>query len=341
MSRDDVKPLNYCRDAIRDLMELERNLAFSAPFSAYAIRNVVQMLKDSVKFILPNCADFIAPEDLRQTHLDLARLPYPLAQDPLKPITASTKRIALCWELSEEFELVPGCNRPAFLNLPEGGVFICSIYWLDNEKRWTLSFGGAFYPYDNTLGSAKRMDDVPEGSLLAMASMIRAGRARKTSNRFACEPFVVLKEIADTALAQLGSREALDAGMMLNNFDEVSAFINACSILNCANVMVDSLPAGTTNQKKFVRGRRVAIADKKDKPAYTYKVLQITEERTRSSHTENRPGGGGGTKKMHLRRGHIRRLEERTVWVRPALINSDSGYGFADKDYKLTKKKPH
>nr|WP_160174208.1 hypothetical protein [Erwinia amylovora]CDM08050.1 hypothetical protein EAMY692_p10003 [Erwinia amylovora] len=78
MNNDDVRTLNYCREAIKDLTELAENLTVVAPFSAYSIRSIVQMLKDSQKFILPNCAEFIAPEDIRQTHLDLARLPYPI-----------------------------------------------------------------------------------------------------------------------------------------------------------------------------------------------------------------------------------------------------------------------
>ncbi|WP_125366816.1 hypothetical protein [Enterobacter cloacae] len=75
MTNDDIRPLNYCREAIKDLTKLAEDLARVAPYSAYSIRNIIQMLRDSQKFILPNCAEFIAPEDIRQTHLDLARLP--------------------------------------------------------------------------------------------------------------------------------------------------------------------------------------------------------------------------------------------------------------------------
>ena len=77
MTREAITPLNYTSSAIDDLRELERNCLYEAPYSAYVLRNVINLLENSVKFILPNCADFIAPEDLRQTHLDLARLPYP------------------------------------------------------------------------------------------------------------------------------------------------------------------------------------------------------------------------------------------------------------------------
>lgn len=350
MIMEDVKPLNYCRDAIKDLTELERKFSVAAPFSAYAVRNIIRMLKDSVKFILPNCAEFIAPDELRQTHLDLARLPYPvvafeapwvkpgpIAQDPLHPIEVSSKRIALCWEIRSDFEPVPGCNRQAFLDLPEGGVFVCSIYWLDAEQRWTLSFGGAFYPYNNTLQKAASMDGLPEGSKLAYESLLRAGRVKKSGKRFDCEPFAVLHEVAVAAEAKLGGRDALNAEILINIGDELSAFINACSILNCANIIVEELPAGAAHLKKFVRGKRVEAPARKEQAAYSYKILQIAEERTRTAEGGAAPATTGIPKRMHLRRGHIRRLEERTIWVRPAVINAGSGSGVVDKDYRLVK----
>lgn len=78
MNTEAITPLNYPSSAIDDLRALERDCLHEAPYTAYVLRNVITLLENSVKFILPNCADFIAPEDLRQTHLDLARLPYPV-----------------------------------------------------------------------------------------------------------------------------------------------------------------------------------------------------------------------------------------------------------------------
>ncbi|HHK5813141.1 TPA: hypothetical protein ACQVOS_004650, partial [Serratia marcescens] len=78
MTNETVTPLNYTQSAIEDLSTLEQACLWEAPYSAHVLRNVIDLLENSVKFILPNCADFIAPEDIRQTHLDLARLPYPV-----------------------------------------------------------------------------------------------------------------------------------------------------------------------------------------------------------------------------------------------------------------------
>lgn len=36
---------------------------------------------------------------------------------------------------------------------------------------------------------------------------------------------------------------------------------------------------------------------------------------------------------MHLRRGHLRQLERKVVWVRPAMVNAESTRGVVHKDY--------
>lgn len=77
LKNDDVKRLNYCAHAIEDLRGTEAMFREVAPESAAALRRVIGMLQTSIKFILPNCCNLIDPEELRQAHLDLTRLPFP------------------------------------------------------------------------------------------------------------------------------------------------------------------------------------------------------------------------------------------------------------------------
>lgn len=76
--KDTITPLNYTKEAIKDLSVMEKGLRSNAPLTSYIMRQVIDMLDSSVKFILPNCCDIIEPEEYRQTHFDLARLPYPV-----------------------------------------------------------------------------------------------------------------------------------------------------------------------------------------------------------------------------------------------------------------------
>lgn len=74
--KDTITPLNYTKEAIKDLSVMEKGLRSNAPLTSYIMRQVIDMLDSSVKFILPNCCDIIEPEEYRQTHFDLARLPW-------------------------------------------------------------------------------------------------------------------------------------------------------------------------------------------------------------------------------------------------------------------------
>ncbi|HFR6111588.1 TPA: hypothetical protein ACHXHX_004453, partial [Shigella sonnei] len=87
----------------------------------------------------------------------------------------------------------------------------------------------------------------------------------------------------------------------------------------------------------FINGRKVQPPEKNKRPSYTYKVLQLSETKVQSNHTGT--GKSGGTKRMHLRRGHIRRKNNKLIWIRPAMINANSRAGIVDKDYQINIRK--
>lgn len=104
--KDTITPLNYTKEAIKDLSVMEKGLRSNAPLTSYIMRQVIDMLDSSVKFILPNCCDIIEPEEYRQTHFDLARLPYEPRQPggcklktaPVRPVVAARPAEYVCSE---------------------------------------------------------------------------------------------------------------------------------------------------------------------------------------------------------------------------------------------------
>lgn len=108
------------------------------PVSAQVLDNVIALLDQSVKFILPNCCSVIEPDQLTQNHVDMARLPFPciafetpwmtgefvehsVGGSPQKEVT---KRIALCWEIGQVPEPKKGLNQWA-KHYPQG-VSLCT-----------------------------------------------------------------------------------------------------------------------------------------------------------------------------------------------------------------------
>ncbi|WLI87817.1 hypothetical protein Q4S45_13835 [Massilia sp. R2A-15] len=336
MKHDQVQALNYCAHAIDDLRETAAALTQIAPHTARVLHRLIVMLRSCVKFILPNCCNLVETDALRQAHLDLMRLPYPcvafeapwfkeedcpayLGEFEQAP---ATKRIALCWD-HRQFEPLPGLNT-FFDAFEGGGTFVVPIYWGPVQKRWTVALGGAFIPYENELAQLNPVETLP-ASRIALDAKIAAGHAHAKSMQIAAEPFPILPEVFEATLVAYGSRAKANAQIMLDAHDEMLMLIQACSVINCANVTAaDVARPEVLNKKRVEKGKQ---------PFFSYKVLQISDD-------AGKPGRDGYTghhvsPRMHLRRGHLRQLERKVVWVRPAMVNADSPRGVVHKDYGL------
>lgn len=106
------------------------------------------------------------------------------------------------------------------------------------------------------------------------------------------------------------------AAHMSDDLGCVLGFLNA---LQCSNVKIDKSSSKAGNVKSVY-------------PFDSYHVLTI----------ESAPGtkrGEGGSShrspREHLRRGHIRRLPDKKIWVNAAVIGAGKGGGKITKDYKL------
>lgn len=120
---------------------------------------------------------------------------------------------------------------------------------------------------------------------------------------------------------KMGKLSEEEESIMLNAANVVLSFLAA---LQCSNVVQTDQPA-----PKFINERR---AKKNKLPLFSYKVLTID---TKNKAEAQKGGAGtGNTKRVHLRRGHIRRLADRTIWVNPCVVG-DKSKGMITKDYRV------
>jgi hypothetical protein len=335
LNSDQIEVKNYSAHAMEDLRKFACNVQDYAPVSAGVLQRVVHMLEHSVKFLLPNCCDIFDPHETRQAHHDLVRLPYPCVafEAPWEKEGGSlqlgefeqwpaTKRIALCWEPHPQYELLPGLNSVVNA-FPAGGVFVLPIYWGPKFPHWMVSLGGIFYPYGNVF-EERSIEDAPPASRIANAALTEAGRAASTKH-YRSEPFYILPEYFDMTVQQRGSREKAYAQIMLDAADETTMLVQACSMLHCANVTTAEIaPSTALNKSRQAKGKQ---------PFFTYKVLQLSDHRLVNG--DNGAHAGHARPRMHLRRGHLRRLPNKVIWVRPAMINTSSQDGIVVKDYAV------
>ena len=99
------------------------------------------------------------------------------------------------------------------------------------------------------------------------------------------------------------------------------AVIELISALSCRNVKqrVCHEPVAL-NKKRIKNGNR---------PFYSYRILEIDEGKPA---TEPGAGGSHASPRVHLRRGHIRRLPDRNVWVNACVVGNKA-LGMVSKDY--------
>jgi hypothetical protein len=334
---ENIAALNYSAHAIEDMKDMARRLPPHFVQSKAAIRLVSDMLRRSVKFILPNCAELLDPLHVSQAHVDLLKLPFPLVafEAPWQNTSAgdagfldhytSSRRIALCWE--------PEATPPelAHLNLivdrfQQGGVFVQPISWLDKLGIWSVGIGGLFVPYENSLDEVDQSNVNPL-SARAMEALNGAGLLPKKPRQLKAEPYILQSEHFEAVIAK-SSRENGFSNIMNDTRDEGIALIQACAVLNCANVATKDIEApAKLNKSRIAKGKQ---------PFFSYKVLELTADRA----VAGGAGDGTGTHaspRLHLRRGHLRRLPEKTIWVRAAMIGAASGNGAVSKEYRLAK----
>ena len=101
--------------------------------------------------------------------------------------------------------------------------------------------------------------------------------------------------------------------------------LQTCCVLNCANVAsVERQAPAALNKRRMRRGKQ---------PFFSYRVFEVDGATAASDGAAL--GGGAAGPRTHVRRGHIRRLKEKLVWVRAAIVNAGSPDGLLHKSYRL------
>lgn len=102
----------------------------------------------------------------------------------------------------------------------------------------------------------------------------------------------------------------------------VRVVLSLLAALSCKNVKECEIAPDARLQQKRLRNGKA--------PLYTYKTLVIGEKGQVA-----RIGGSHSSPRVHLRRGHIRRLPDKNVWVNACVVG-DKSKGIVHKDYAVT-----
>lgn len=331
MATSDVSRLNYCTHAIEDLRELVLRLPPALRASRQRLERVCELLDAAVKFILPERGDMVDLERMDETLMQtMLRLPFPLVvleipfppasgdlvrEGPMKE-TLSSRRIVLAWDdsFADQSQLSTDFGEP--------GVYVMSIYFDDTERRWAVAPCGAFTPLANLvtcLADANNLDPLVARTLLHKQAVTAKTHVLQAIY------FEAFPQFAQLLASDIG-QEAATARMQLDVRDEVMCTHSFCLTVNCVNVTVGALASETKLNAKRIRNGKP--------PLYDYKVLELPEPRSREA-SGLQLEGLRLSPRMHLRRGHPRRLGDgRLTYVRAAMVGSNQA-GVVDKEYRV------
>ena len=100
--------------------------------------------------------------------------------------------------------------------------------------------------------------------------------------------------------------------------------LNLWCILSCSNTRIDDHPEKPSRLKNDMRKR------KKKLPFFEFKILTIESNKPQQGSSSGK--GSHASPRVHLRRGHIRKLPTKNVWVNACVVG-DKAKGVIQKDY--------
>jgi hypothetical protein len=326
--------LNYSTQAVESLEESASNFLPDMPQTARNIRNVANLLRQAVKFVLPDNGELF--DDQLRALPAVFRLPYPITAAEFEVTTndigdgplatrgvdldRSSKRIALAVEIcAENFDQFSWMLSHEKWNLlvEDGAIAIIPVYFIAEKEIWAIPPLGLVIP--------SRKSE-PKKSFVQNTREMYEGNLPKGVKPLPLEAHTTdLMPEQASAIEQEGGLSLVFATAQQDCHDECIAIMGLIEVLSCVNVQMETLSA-----PRFINAKRLA---KSKVPFFEFKVLTLDLDEKAKSLSPN-PKGTHSSPRVHLRRGHIRRLPDRSIFVRAAVVG-DKGRGAVMKEYAI------
>jgi hypothetical protein len=327
-----ITTYNYSAHAIEDLYKLIPRLEQdNMPEAAFATNELIKGLKNSVKFILPPGGKLFDHDMPTKGELELFKLPFPVVAaefpaihteaddiDSQYNLNTCSKRIALAFEVGEKGD----ADYFAFPELPNefsGATLIWPIDFIDDLQQWYPGWCGVLEFHGHHIEQTTSAEKNLAKKMLKQSGV----SSLKVSPIILRRIFIPFGEIGKQQTVLLKNKGmSVEYTQTIDTTAESTAIRQMCSVLNCSNVETKTVsPSKKLNKKRAQKGKQ---------PLFEYKILEVTPQSAKIPHM----GGSHASPRIHLRRGHIRRLPEKQVWVQPCVVGEKKN-GVIMKDYKI------
>ncbi len=313
-----MQPANYCTHAIEFLSKYLSSMHRLRPEYGAWCRTICNSMRTGVKFQMPDGGRILT--DGLEMLPERIRLPYPEicieyayrdGTSGLAPgFAESPERVLICREITAE-EIAAG-NKKRFASgiyNAGSGPFIMFTY-VARQKAPDLPGGHMWGP-----GAAWCLFPQTRDA----AHMLTPDGLHKSEVGFLSEDFQGWREYVERS----GGR--VDEVVSYDFMTEIPVILSLVQALSCTNVGQTTIPAPDKLNKHRARAGRT--------PFFEYKILEI--EAPAASIRSPDQGGTHASPKMHLRRGHIRRLPKGNIWINAMVVGRASA-GTVVKDYRVS-----
>ena len=297
---DVIQTLNYSSQAIDDFLGHAKAWATSNPVAAKSLITTATQLRESEKFILPENGNLLGVDVLKEHYSDLLRIPYPtIALEFPTTLTfngGSKKNILLCWTGTD---FIDRNTWQGEIEPGQESEIICftNIFWSEQQRTW-LPSPFAFWFHRECL-----------------LPMDQTSRTKWQVHMVESTSCLDLLASMPPEQYDMEANHNLKVGM--------DVILEFCLTVNCENVEQVSLPAPKLlNRKRLEKGRE---------SFYSYRILAIPGHNTQGT----TGAGSHASPRLHLRRGHLRRLATgKVTWVRHTMVGSVDK-GVVEKTYAV------
>lgn len=324
-----VQPLNYSTHAADFFMAQSKGDDAISGFQ----RLLAKTLKNSIKFLLPPDGKLFEREiaDYDPKLFDLIRMPYSMCAlefvatdmlyDQTMNLERSPKRIALCFDpnaIDEDHRREWEYFIPAMKNGPTNCFCMIPVF-SDDDDNWRYSSGLVMLD----------LDGEPPKKVTKEDQAIHPMGGRKPTKHGLHTIFLPFYPPGVNYPPEL--KEMVIRDIHTNSIDELRAAYEFLSAINCSNIDTITIPASSALNKKRVKSGKTPFSD--------YKMLNLMLNEPKRVSASSRDGQGNhASPRTHLRRGHPRRLGEKSgnkvIWVSAAMVNA-SKYDSASDTYQV------
>lgn len=286
------------KQAVSDIEDALKNKELPT-YYLEGLQSVSTLIKNVPKFYVPQISNLVDKKDFVFADDEYINLPY--------PITALLTESWVDENITKEQKQSTNINYNSwkitlfFQEEKNSGINLTSIMYFPEERRWMYS---PIIAYINKTNDLSSWDS--NGSSYGMSFAKNEGTIE------------FLKE---------AHKDEIDYLDILSDYNEdVNALISLYKLLNVNEI--EKIKVNVPEKLIKKHSKNNVSSD------YSYHVLKIGDDVWDSPYVmENKVSGSG--KRSHLRRGHIRKLKNKNVWVRSSYVNG-SNDGFVEKDYEFS-----